>query len=379
MKRRANGEGSYFQRKDGRWVAQKYVEQLDGSVKPVWGTGKTLAAAKARLEEKTKDTAQGLPYNDKEWMVGDYLHYWAEEVQAGKIRESTLSIYRYMISRYLVPTLGKHKLKNLSVVNVRLALRALKEHGCGGATLQKCLIILAACLNCAMREEIIYRNVAQLVEMPNYTPKETAIWTAKQAMDFLSATKKHPLHVAFLLLLTFGMRRGEVLGLRWCDIDFHNGWIHVRQQIGRIDGALLARDLKTKNSRRNLPLSPVIREALLRHAEKKGIAIPAFDPQPEQSLQGTIVTTRIGTPLEPRNLARCFHGLIKRVGLPRIKLHATRHTTATMLKELKTDIKDVQLILGHANPSTTLRIYQHGTPDSYQAAILGVEKALFTE
>ena len=340
------------------------MEKIDGSNGNISGTGKTLAIAQSRLNEKLKTVNQGLPYVDKDWTVGEYLDYWMNEIQIGKIRETTISTYRRMIKNHIVPTLGCHKLKKLSVIHIRLALNELKKRGRSGATLQKYLIILNACLNCALREEIIYRNVAHLVEKPKYTPRETAIWSAEQAVHFLLTAKAHPLFIAFLLLLTYGMRRGEVLGLRWCDIDFNNGWIHVRQQIDRIDGTMMARELKTKNSRRNLPLRPVVRTAMLHHAKKNGITIPQFNPYLELSLQGTIVVSKANTPLEPRNLARCFHLLTKKAGLPRIKLHATRHTTATILKELKTDIKDAQLLLGHSNVTTTLNIYQHGTPEN---------------
>jgi Site-specific recombinase XerD len=152
----------------------------------------------------------------------------------------------------------------------------------------------------------------------------------------------------------------------------------------------MARELKTKNSRRTLPLTPVVRAALLAHAEKNILttplnipisaalchlpvmnnsAIPPFNPYFELSTKGTVIVSGAGTPLEPRNLARCFHSLTKKAGLPRIKLHATRHTTATILKDLLVPIKDVQLILGHSNITTTLNIYQHGTPENFSASL----------
>ena len=101
---------------------------------------------------------------------------------------------------------------------------------------------------------LVFRNVAQIVEKPKYTPKVTSIWTAEQARLFLDKIKNHPQYIAFLLLLTYGMRRGETLGLRWCDVDFERKQIHVRQQIGRVGGKIMARDLKTTNSRRTLDL-----------------------------------------------------------------------------------------------------------------------------
>jgi integrase len=172
------------------------------------------------------------------------------------------------------------------------------------------------------------------------------------------------------------MRRGEVLGLRYSDVDFENNLIHIRQQIDRINGKIMARDVKTANSHRTLPLTESVRLAILAHAASHGVALPPFSMQYNISTSGTIVISQANTPLEPRNLARSFHDLIARAGLPRIKLHAMRHTAATMLKDLAVPAKDAQLILGHANISTTLNIYQHGTPDTHRSAMTAVEQTL---
>ena len=284
-----------------------------------------------------------------------------------------------MIEKHIKPTLGNHKLKKLSVYDVRAAIGALEERGCTARTRIECLRILSACFSCAMREELLHRNVAQLVEKPKYIKKETTIWTAEQASFFLRSIKNHPQYILFLLLLTYGMRRGEALGLRYCDIDFESGLIHIRQQIGRIGEEIRAWPPKTASSRRTLPLMANVRTALLEHAEKNNITISPYNPQIHFSTQGTVVISEVGTPLEPRNVARCFGSLLKKTGLPRIKIHAMRHTAATVLKELNVPIKDAQLILGHSDIATTLNIYQHGTPDTHRAAISAIEGRLLGE
>lgn len=374
-KRRANGEGTFFKRKDGRWSAQAFITQANGEKKRICFTSKDRNKAIEKLEKALKENER-LPCSGKDWIMADYLDYWLNNVQSNQIRETTFTTYRLQIKNHLKPALGKYKLKDLSVYDIRAAIAYLEQRGCKGGTIQKFLIILSACLSCAMREELIYRNVAQLVEKPKYTPKETAIWQIKQAAFFLLKSREHPLYVAFLLLLICGMRRGEVLGIRWCDIDFDNNLIHVRQQIDRINGEIKARDLKTANSHRILPLVPIIRTALLELAPKRRTEISSFSPKLELSTEGTVVLSGAGTPLEPRNLARSFHLLADKLGLPRIKLHATRHTAATILKELNVPVKDVQLILGHANISTTLNIYQHGTTETQRNALCAVGERL---
>ena len=372
MGRRSNGEGTLCKRKDGRWMAQAYVTLPNGTTKRICITNRDYETAKKNLRDTLNQEHRSIPFVEKVWTVGEYLDYWLREVQQNRIRETTMIMYRLTVSKHIKPVLAGHKLKTLSVPDVRNAMNALEKRGCPVRTRQKCLQILSTCINNAMREELVFRNVAQLVERPKYMPKETTIWTAEQAAVFLEANQDHPHFVAFFLFLTYGMRRGEVLGLRWSDIDFGNNVIHVRQQIDRINGRIVARDLKTKNSRRNLPLIGELRTVLLEYANKHGIAIEKFNPQCEISVQNTIIASRVGTPMEPKNLERCFHILRKNAGLPRITIHAMRHTAATMLKDLNVPLKDVQLILGHADIATTANIYQHGTSEAQRVALSAV-------
>ena len=174
------------------------------------------------------------------------------------------------------------------------------------------------------------------------------------------------------------MRCGEVLGLRYSDIDFENGWIYVRQQIGRISGELKARELKTKNSRRRLPFDEhgIIRDALREHAKKYGVALPPFNPNFELSKQGTIVVGKNGTPLEPKSLMRSYKIIINKAGLPCTTIHAMRHMAATFMKDTDAEIKDVQGILGHSDPQTTVKFYQHGTSEAQRSAVSSVGRRL---
>jgi integrase len=379
MGRRANGEGTIFKRKDGRWSVQAYVTLANGERKRICITKKSREAAKEKLREILDQENRHVPYSEKDWTIAEYLDYWIQDIQTGRICETTVVSYKMTIKNHIKPTMGHHKLKSLSVYNVRNAMDMLEKRGCSARMRIECLRILPSCLGCAMREELIYRNVAQLVEKPKHIPKETVIWSAEQAALFLRTARNHSKYIVFLLLLTYGMRRGEVLGLRWCDIDFKNELIYVRQQIGRINGKMVARNLKTANSRRSLPLMSNVHAALLEHAKKNAITIPKFNPFFEPSLHGTVVVTKTGTPLDPPGLVMCYNILVKKAELPRIKIHAMRHTAATVLKDLNVPAKDAQLILGHSNISTTLNIYQHGTPESYRAAISAVENRLFRE
>jgi integrase len=211
MKRRSNGEGTLLKRKDGRWMAQAYVTLVNGERKRICVTAKSHETVKVKLREIIEQENRHVPYIEKDWTVGEYLDYWMKEVQVNRIRETTYDLYDRMIKKHIKPVISGQKLKALSVHDIRNSLNQLGKRGASNRTCIECMRILSACLNCAMREELIYRNVAQLAEKPKHTPKEAVIWTAEQAALFLEKTKNHPLYTAFLLFLTYGMRRGEVL------------------------------------------------------------------------------------------------------------------------------------------------------------------------
>lgn len=379
MKRRGNGEGTIYKRKDGRWAAQTYVTLTNGRIKRICFSGANYQTVAEKLREARNKEAQRIPYAAKDWMVADYLDYWLEKVQKQRIGETTFCNHSSIIKNHLKPVLALHryKIKTLSVREARGIFDDLRQSGCVGSTAQKCYNILSACLNYAMRtDELVFRNVLLCVDKPAYEPKETLIWTVEQAAHFLRTIKDHPYYPAFLLGLTLGMRRGEIMGLRYSDIDFENGQIHVRQQINSIDGQLKPRDLKTKNSRRTLPLTDSIRQAIIEHAQKRGVIIPEYSPRSEFTTQDLIVTSRNGLPLEPRNFKRIFDDLARKAELPQIKIHAMRHISATLLKDENVPDKDAQLFFGHANISTTKAIYQHATKSIQSAAVCAIEKRL---
>ena len=381
MKRRANGEGTIFKRGNGRWEGQIFVTLVNGEQKRKCVTGKSREAVRVKLRYIREQEERGTPFSENNWTVAEYLDYWLNDIHSKDIRETTMTAYSVIIRNHIKPTLGNHKLRDLSVYNVRRALDALEESDRSERVRLECLRVLSVCLNYAMSEEggeLVSRNVAQLVKRPKYTPKKTVIWTVEQAALFLRIAKDHPKYIAFLLILVYGLRRGEALGLRWSDIDFDDNRIDIRQQIGRINGKLQAREVKTENSNRSLPLMANVRAALLEHAKKNGLEILPYNLHQELSTRDTVVVSEAGTPLDPQNLTRCFRILTKKAGLPRIKVHAMRHIAATMFKDLNVPVKDTQLILGHSDVSTTLKIYQHGTHETMCAAISAAEKLIFS-
>ena len=183
--RRSNGEGTVHKRKDGLWIARAYVTLPNGTRKRVTKSAKKCEDAKRKLKELLEQENKRVPYTEKQWKVGEYLEYWLANVQQRRIRDTTMSLYRGTTANHIIPTLGYITLKDLSVHDIRQALASLETRSVSARVRLEVVKILRSCLNNAMREEIIQRNPAALVEKPKYIQKETAIWTAGQSYLFL--------------------------------------------------------------------------------------------------------------------------------------------------------------------------------------------------
>jgi integrase len=178
-------------------------------------------------------------------------------------------------------------------------------------------MVLGAALTRAMREELVQRNVARLATLPAAPPARKQPWSADEARRFLAAARSDPLYPAFVLLLVYGLRRGEVLCLSWHDVDFDGGTLRIRQQLLRVDHKLQLGRVKTAAGRRELPLLGIARDTLL---YQEGLR-PIGGQLTDWSKNALVFTTRSGNPVEPRNLGRSFDRISANAGLRSIRLH----------------------------------------------------------
>jgi integrase len=354
-RRRINGDGSVYRRKDGYWAGAFYARTTAGRRKRVVVYGKTLQEARDKLLKAMQQARAGIPVPDQAWRLDLYLEYWLENVVKRNRRPATYNLYEMITRIYLIPGLGNRRLTSLSVPVVQDFLNQRLEKGDSVRKVQVMRTVLSAALTRAVREELLVRNVARLAELPESRPARIHPWSASEARQFLAAAKDDSLYGAFVVLIFYGLRRGEALGLRWEDIDFDAGTIQIRQQVQRIRGQLLVAPVKTRASQRGLPLLDVARQALKVQAERQeayradmGRAWPDL---------GLVFTTRTGRPIEPRNLVRSFRRICDDNKIRIIKVHHLRHTVGSLLKDLHVPPRDVQIILGHTRISTTLEIY----------------------
>jgi len=195
---------------------------------------------------------------------------------------------------------------------------------------------------------VLRKDGRWMVKPPRYTASERKYWTKEQVLRFLEVAKTHQHYTLFLLLLSYGLRRGELLGLRWQDVDFENDVIRIRQALNLLNYEATIGPLKTNASKRDLPMLPSIKETLLVHYK----ASEKYDDD-------LVFHASTGNPVYPNTVAKMFKKLAIKASLPPISLHEARHTTATLLAESWSSPKETQTILGHSSITTTLQIYTH--------------------
>ncbi len=355
-KRRSNGEGSICRLKDGRYIARYYALMPDGTKKRQAITKRTYKEAMEAMRREQELAAMGAPVVRCNEKLSDYLRYWLRDIAPTRLRPSTVVTYESMTRNYIIPTLGYYRLGSLKPSLIQDVINRFHANGCSARRCEMIKNTLSSALTAAVKRELIPSNVARLVDVPRSEQKEKNLWTIEQINYFLENIKDHRFYPIFLLYFSYGMRRGEALGLRWRDIDFENKTIHIRQQVTQINSRIEIGDLKTNASKRELPLMEHIEIAL---KSQKRINNP-YD---------LIFVSSLNTPIRPNNLYRAFCKLQQDLGLPHLKIHDTRHAAATLLKDLGVPIKDTQVILGHASITTTIQHYQHSNLENKKQAL----------
>jgi integrase len=392
--RRANGEGSIYQRSsDNRWVGSAYVYTATGQRKrrPVYGA--SFDEVRQKLDKLKGDSANGALAPDRSTSLRDYLKYWLREIAAHK-RATTLRGYESAVRLHIVPVLGTKRLDKLTGADVRHLIavcrqkclcctngydknRAEAKRCCSAGRccsrtpsrrqIQYIHAVLRNALSNAEREELITRNVAKLVQIP--TPrykigKGLPVSDVKRILSMAKGTRFYPVYV---LAATLGLRRGELLGLRWSDVDFTKNTLHVAQTVQRVSGRLIIDETKTDASDAVVPLPKITHAVLLEHQDHQ--ATVRHDAGELWTDHDLVFTTSIGTPIEPRSLNTHWEGIRVQAGLPGVRLHDLRHTVVSLLLELGTPPHVVQAIARHADLDVTMRIYAHTNLDTMREAL----------
>lgn len=363
----ANGEGTVFQRKDGRWVAAIYAPMTDGQFRKIIKYASSRADANRKLREMVDRIDRNVPIPVSSMTMEAYLADWLQHIKE-HVRPSTWRSYDLNTRLHIVPRIGKKRLTALTVRDLRVMIDRMKVDGVGGRTIQYVHATIRAALEHAYREELVSRNVAKLVrvEKPRPTPKEPL--SVAEARKLLSATKGDDDHAMWTVMLMLGLRRSEICGLRWDNVDLDGRTLSVTQSVQRVEGKLTELPTKTRRSTRTVPLPAGAHRALVEHRARR----QAKDGPDQVYVFGT----KVGTALEPRNLTRRWTKLCKDVGIRPVPLHTLRHTCVSLLLAQGVNPRTVMEIVGHSALEMTMNVYGHVNLDTQRRALDDLDRAL---
>jgi integrase len=378
MARRGNGEGSIGKVK-GRdlYVARYHVDLPDGTHKRRAIYGKTREEVRDKLAEVLGDAAKGMSYHDYNLKIGDYLDGWLADSVRDTVRERTFERYEQLVRIHIKPALGRTKLRKLTPAHLRGLYRSKLDEGLSPRTVQYIHTTLHKALKQAMLDGLVPRNVAGAVKPPKPVAKEVRVLDEGEVRRFLDAARGERLEALFVLALATGMRRGELMGLKWSDADLEAGKLSVRRSLSITKVGPTFTDTKRKSSRRSIRLAQRAVEALRTHRKRQ--IEEQLRAGAEWRDNGLVFPGEKGQPLTPRMLYRvAFKRVLKRAGLPdTITFHeATRHTCATLLLGKGVHPKIVQELLGHSNIAITLDTYSHVLPGMHDGLAETIDKAL---
>ncbi len=301
-RRRGNGEGSIYKRDDGRWEA-RYTVHTESGIKRKTIYGKTRKEAAEKLSKVLANMADGLVYEDQNLTVGEYLDRWLKGSQRGRIRQSTFDRYEIAVRVHIKPAIGRLRLGKLTPAHVQGFYTDKLDAGCAPASVNKLHVVLHKALDQAVKWHMIPRNVTQVVRAPRPDARdEMRPLSVEEARRLLEAAQGDRLEALYVLAVHTGMRQGELLALKWRDIDLESARLSVRRTVTRDGGRLLVGEPKTKKSRRIIALTDGAVGSLRQHLARqmKEIEILGDDYRDD----GLVFTSEVGTLINPTNLRR---------------------------------------------------------------------------
>lgn len=361
--------GTIRKRADGRYEGRFRVAGRRHSV-----FAATQAEAQAKLRAAQSAADHGVKPIPQRQTVAAYLSEWLDGPVEQRCRARTVESYRATVARYIVPSLGSVPLAKLERrdVDAMLARLAAQRPALSPTTQRYALTVLRIALTRAVKEGKALRNVAALADAPKARKAEMVPLTAEQAQAFITSVVDDPLGPLFKLAIRTGLRQGELLALRWEDVDFDAGKLTVAHTL--TEGSRTLAEPKTEKSKRTLVLGAGAVAALReQHRRQLSDRIAAARKWRDQ---GYVFTSGVGSPLDGRNVTHRFQAAVAAAGLPRQRFHDLRHAFATLMIGAGVDLYVVSRSLGHATIATTANTYAHLTPAMGEVAAARMDAIL---
>ena len=379
-KKRANGDGSIRKRKDGRWEGRYVVghDPITGKMISRNVLGKTQAQVKEKLRTAIENSKR-LDYTQTgKYTVGQWMDEWFEAYAKVKVRPSSHQTYKGYIENHIKPNIGDIPIEKLTSLQLQKFYRLLltegrvpriesekQPKGLSAKTVRNINQVISSAMDMAVRHKLILSNPTEGCELPKVEHREMKTLPAERLGAFLREAKESGVYELYYMDLATGLSRGELLGLKWEDIDLQNGIIHVRRQVARVDGEVKELPLKTKNSYRNISISQD--------------AVAMLTEMEAHRSSDYVFPSSTGGPISPDGVNNMLHRVLKRAGLPSIRFHDLRHTFATLALQNGVDIKTVSGMLGHFSAGFTLDTYAHVTTSAQKEAARTMGNVLAVE
>ena len=374
-KRRANGEGNIRKRSDGRWEGRYTAGRNPETGKVIYKNvlGKTQAEVKTKLKAAIEESANIDMLKAEQYTTGQWMDVWFENCAKIKVRPSSHQTYRGYIDNHIKPNIGDIPLNKLSSLHLQKLYKKLltsgrverieskgQPKGLSAKTVRNINQVISSAMDFARDQKLISSNPTDGCALPKLEHKEMKTLPAEQLASFLREAKESGVFELYYIELYYielatGLRRGELLGLKWEDIDLTQGNLQVQRQVARINGEVIEAPLKTKNAYRTLPLSSDTVGVLQEQRKKSGNS-PYVFPSPA------------GGPISPDSVLHMLHRVLKRAGLSKVRFHDLIHTFATLALQNGVDIKTVSGMLGHYSAGFTLDTYTHVTTSAKKEA-----------
>jgi integrase len=356
--KRGQNEGSIFQRADGRWCAMLNLGWHDGKLKRKSFYGASAEEVRKQLTAAQKARDDGQPILTDGQTVAQFLADWLENTVKPNAQPRSYEKFSDAARLHVVPTLGRVKLDKLSPQQVQKLLNQKLESGLAPQTVVGIRTMLRTALAQALKWGLVTRNVAALVDPPRIPESKVNALTPEQARALLAAAEGDRFEPIFVLALNCGMRRGEILGLRWQDVNFEAGVLRINQAVQRVRAGLAITELKTKRSRRSIAISASVMRVLkarhVRQLEERLFA--GADGQDT----GLVFTNSKGGMVEPITLHRAYKRLLAKAGIStETRFHDLRHSAASLLLAQGVPLRSIMELLGHSSIALTANLYAH--------------------
>lgn len=379
---KSNGEGTIYKyEKNGKTYYRGMLTvgyDHDGKlIRKSFNSSKKQDIINLMAEYKTKNNAGLLPSDDK-ITLQQWFYTWLFDFRINDLKPSSFERYEGIYRNYIKDTkIGKKKLSDLRAADLQIYYNKLIEDGKAPDTIKVINKNLKTCLNEALKQSYVAKNYCNLITLPKIEKKdEIIVFSVKEQKTLINFLKGHKLQMLLEMALGTGMRQGELLALKWSDIDLENKTVSVNKSIKIV--AIISKDgnrecktveqtPKTKNSIRTIPMPSKIVEKLKQYREDQ--EKERLENKDLYQNNNIVFASNLGAYIDSRYLNRQYANILKKTNIPYKKFHFLRHTYCTRLFEAGIPIKTVQVLMGHGDIKTTMNIYTHVMPDEKVKAI----------